>query len=53
MERKKICRKGSLHLYNPKKEGLGTYDINYMNAYRKLNKKEMKESENFRERKAA
>ena len=21
-----------IHLYNPKKEGLGTYDINYINA---------------------
>tara|TARA_Y100001968_G_C19208202_1_gene643418 strand:- start:630 stop:791 length:162 start_codon:yes stop_codon:yes gene_type:complete len=23
------------HLYNPKEEGLGTYDIHYINAYRK------------------
>ena len=35
------------HLYNPKKEGLGAYDVHYINAYKKdkrlkneLNKKE-------------
>ena len=28
-------RNGSIHLYDPKKEGLGTYDIHYMNAYKK------------------
>ena len=25
----------SIHLYNPQKEGLGSYDVNYINAYRK------------------
>ena len=24
-----------IHLYNPKEEGLGSYDINYMNACKK------------------
>jgi len=24
-----------LHLYNPKKEGLGSYDVHYINAYKK------------------
>ncbi len=24
-----------IHLYNPTKEGLGTYDINYINAYKR------------------
>ena len=28
-------RNGLLHLYNPKKEGLGSYDVNYINAYKK------------------
>ena len=23
------------HLYNPKKEGLGSYDVHYINAYKK------------------
>tara|TARA_Y100001968_G_scaffold12743_1_gene10549 strand:- start:1961 stop:2122 length:162 start_codon:yes stop_codon:yes gene_type:complete len=30
-------RGGSTHLYNPKKEGLGPYDIHYINAYKKNN----------------
>ena len=24
-----------IHLYNPKKEGLGPYDVHYINAYKK------------------
>jgi len=24
-----------IHLYNPKKEGLGSYDVHYINAYKK------------------
>ena len=28
-------RNGLIHLYNPKKEGLGPYDVHYTNAYRK------------------
>ena len=24
-----------LHLYNPKEEGLGSYDVHYINAYKK------------------
>ena len=24
-----------IHLYNPKEEGLGSYDVNYINAYKK------------------
>ena len=24
-----------IHLYNPKKEGLGHYDVHYINAYKK------------------
>ena len=35
MNKKLNNRKGFIHLYNPKKEGLGTYDINYINAYKK------------------
>tara|TARA_Y100001968_G_C19406206_1_gene743775 strand:- start:840 stop:1001 length:162 start_codon:yes stop_codon:yes gene_type:complete len=26
---------GFIHLYNPKKEGLGSYDIHYINANKK------------------
>tara|TARA_Y100001968_G_C19204704_1_gene641723 strand:+ start:430 stop:591 length:162 start_codon:yes stop_codon:yes gene_type:complete len=35
MSRKSKTRNGLIHLYNPKKEGLGSYDLNYINAYRK------------------
>ena len=28
-------RKGLIHLYDPKKEGLGSYDVHYINAYKK------------------
>ena len=28
-------RKGLIHLYNPKEEGLGSYDYHYINAYKK------------------
>ncbi len=31
-------RSGFIHLYNPKNEGLGRYDIHYINAYRKIKK---------------
>tara|TARA_Y100001968_G_C18874228_1_gene488678 strand:- start:303 stop:464 length:162 start_codon:yes stop_codon:yes gene_type:complete len=24
-----------IHLYDPKKEGLGSYDVHYINAYKK------------------
>tara|TARA_Y100001968_G_C18769090_1_gene441323 strand:+ start:132 stop:293 length:162 start_codon:yes stop_codon:yes gene_type:complete len=26
---------GCIHLYNPKKEGLGAYDVHYINACKK------------------
>ena len=35
MSNKSKTRNGFIHLYNPKKEGLGPYDVNYINAYRK------------------
>ncbi len=25
-----------IHLYNPKEEGLGLYDVHYINAYKKV-----------------
>ena len=28
-------RNGLIHLYNPKNEGVGSYDANYINAYKK------------------
>ncbi len=35
MNKHSAPRNGFIHLYNPKKEGLGSYDIHYMNAYKK------------------
>ena len=35
MHKKSKTRNGFIHLYNPKKEGLGSYDLNYINAYKK------------------
>ena len=31
-------KRGYIHLYNPKEEGLGPYDVNYINAYKNKNK---------------
>ena len=28
-------KKGCIHLYNPKQEGVGAYDVHYINAYKK------------------
>ena len=35
MNNKNKSRSGYIHLYNPKEEGLGRYDIHYINACRK------------------
>ena len=35
MNKNSNSRTGFVHLYNPKKEGLGSYDVNYINAYKK------------------
>ena len=44
MNKSSINRKGFIHLYNPRKEGLGSYDVHYMNAYKKVKKtKDMQE----------
>ena len=47
MNKNSKSRNGFIHLYNPKKEGIGSYDVHYINAYKKdkrlknkLNKKD-------------
>ena len=35
MNKNSKSRNGFVHLYNPKKEGLGSYDVHYINAYKK------------------
>tara|TARA_Y100001968_G_scaffold333060_1_gene393894 strand:+ start:1103 stop:1261 length:159 start_codon:yes stop_codon:yes gene_type:complete len=39
-----------IHLYNPKKEGMGSYDLNYINAYKNnnnTNKKQIKTQKRY------
>lgn len=35
MNRQQNPRLDPIHLYNPKKEGISSYDVNYTNALRK------------------
>tara|TARA_B100000965_G_C18971256_1_gene489829 strand:+ start:295 stop:456 length:162 start_codon:yes stop_codon:yes gene_type:complete len=48
MNKNSKARNGCIHLYNPKKEGLGSYDVHYMNAYKKYKaiKNEIKKKNN-------
>tara|TARA_B100001250_G_scaffold361902_1_gene340239 strand:+ start:290 stop:451 length:162 start_codon:yes stop_codon:yes gene_type:complete len=46
-------RDGFIHLYNPKKEGLGSYDVHYINAYKKEKSTKRKVNEKDKERYAA
>ena len=46
-------RNGFTHLYNPKKEGLGSYDVHYINAHRKDKNLKNKLNKNHKERHAA
>jgi len=46
-------RNGFIHLYNPKKEGLGPYDVNYINAYKNIKTSKNKPNKERRERYAA
>ena len=51
MNKKLQNRNGFIHLYNPKEEGLGSYDIHYINAHKKNNK--VIKKQNYDERYAA
>jgi hypothetical protein len=46
-------RNGCFHLYNPKEEGLGSYDVHYINAYKKIKNKNQKLNEKANQRYAA
>ncbi len=35
MNKHSKTRNGFIHLYNPKEEGIGSYDVHYINAYKK------------------
>tara|TARA_Y100001968_G_C19149896_1_gene615663 strand:+ start:397 stop:564 length:168 start_codon:yes stop_codon:yes gene_type:complete len=43
-------RKSLTHLYNPKLEGVGLYDINYINAYLKSKKSKVRPHNSISER---
>ena len=51
MKMKKKDRNDFIHLYNPKIEGLGSYDIHYINAYKKVHN--LKKKKQLIERNAA
>ena len=53
MNKNKNARSSLIKLYNPKKEGLGNYDVNYMNAYKKNEKRKAKSNYINNERHAA
>ena len=46
-------RSGFIHLYNPKKEGVGSYDLHYINAYKKNRRLKNELTKNHEERYAA
>ena len=53
MKKPTNSRNGFTHLYNPKKEGLGSYDVHYINAYKKSENRKQKLNEKSKERYAA
>ncbi|KGG21299.1 hypothetical protein EV03_0633 [Prochlorococcus marinus str. PAC1] len=46
-------RNGLIHLYNPEVEGLGSYDVHYINAYKKDKSKKNNLNKSDKERYAA
>ncbi len=42
-----------IHLYNPKEEGLGLYDVHYINAYKKDKRLKNQLNKKIKERYAA
>tara|TARA_Y100001968_G_C19348956_1_gene713580 strand:+ start:541 stop:711 length:171 start_codon:yes stop_codon:yes gene_type:complete len=46
-------RNGFIHLYDPQKEGLGSYDVHYINAYRKNIDRRIQQRSTNKERSAA
>ena len=53
MNKNSKSRNGFIHLYNPKKEGLGSYDVHYINAYKKDKSLKSNLNKNNKERYAA
>ena len=53
MNNKQNSRKGFTRMYNPKQEGIGAYDMHYINAYKKRKRLETLPKSNTSERQAA
>ena len=53
MNKSSKTRNGFIHLYNPQEEGLGLYDIHYINAYKKRKEIEYIKKIQTNKRKAA
>ena len=53
MNKKKQTREGFTRLYNPKQEGIGAYDMYYINAYKKIKRIERLVKQNPPKRQAA
>ena len=53
MNKNNNSRNRFIQLYDPKKEGLGSYDVHYINAYKKIKNKRSKLNSNTKERFAA
>ncbi len=53
MNKNSKSRTGFIHLYNPKEEGLGLYDVNYINAYKKVKCRAKIDDSNNKQRHAA
>ena len=53
MNNKKNSRKGFTRMYNPKQEGIGAYDMHYINAYKKHKRLERIIKQNTSKREAA
>jgi len=53
MNKNRNSRNKFIHLYNPKEEGLGSYDVHYINAYKKDKHQKNKLDKNNKERYAA
>ena len=53
MNKNSKSRNGFIHLYNPKEEGLGAYDVHYINAYKKIKRFNKTKKININERHAA
>ena len=53
MNKNSKYRNGFIHLYNPKEEGVGSYDVHYINAYKKDRKQKNISSQKDKERHAA